>query len=338
MLRRWCALSLLIASVLQPISALEVTEAKIQHVQTMPQFVAHIESLKPYYDHSDFQSLEILLDQLPALTQEVARSQLIQYASEVRQFNAARIAWLTIQAERQSPFTITEQGDGYTVQRMAFFYSNQANGLLREWKKELVSHHAVINLERGKLTLSEWLKGDLEQQQKRSKVIVRAIPQLSNSAIDVLVEQFHSDPKLLWLPDNSIIAVLAAYTDDSQLYDLLWRRRTDQYSLAEIQRLSITPASDFVVSQLIAATSNPSLKEPAYRALTSFNPLPEMAKSFLQIQLGDQIERSLITPYLMKQGHDHWLQQLLAISTDPDLVAHIKEILPTGQIPPITRK
>ncbi|WP_318491463.1 hypothetical protein [Photobacterium leiognathi] len=332
MLRHWCALGLLIASALQPVSATEITEAKIQHIKQMPQFVAHIEALKPYYDHSDFQSLEILLDQLPPLTQEVARSQLIKYADEVGSFNTARIAWLKIQAKRQSPFTITEQGDGYTVSRMAFFYSNQANGLLREWKKDLVSQRAVINLERGKLTLSEWLKGDLEQQQKRSQVIARAIPQLSPPAINVLVEQFHSDPQLIWLPDNSILATLAAHSNDAKLYDVLWRRRTDQYSLAELTRLSQITASDFVVDQLIAATANPSLKEPAYRALTSFKPLPDKAKTFLQNQLGNEIERLLITPHLLKQGHGHWLQQLLTASSDPDLVAHIEELLSMGSV------
>lgn len=332
MLRRWCVLGLLIVVAHNPVFATEVTDAKIQQIKQMPQFVAHIEALKPYYTHSDFQSLEILLAKLPPLTQEVARDQLIQYASEIKKFNSERIAWLKLQAKRQSPFTITEQGDGYTVTRLAFFYSNQANGLLHEWEEELESQRAMVKLELGKLTLSDWLTGNdaQQQQQQRSQVIVRAIPQLSEATIKRLVAQFHSDPQLIWLPDNSVLAALANHCHDEALYALLWRRRVDQFSLTAIKELAAKPMSDFVVKQLIAATANPSLKAPVYRSLTAFDPIPLKIKAFLTTQLSNEEDRAMITAYLLKQGHKKWIRQLLATSRDPALITHLKHVLSAG--------
>ena len=309
-----CMLVLLLAGSLKPALAEEVSVQEVRQAITSPRVQSRVTALRKLYELSDFRALEFNLSQLSLMQQEAVRAQLVRHAVDSGELDQAKADWLAAQARRKPVFTVVEQVDGYLVTKAAFHYGGQARALVLQWQQELLAREMVEQAEAGSLVLSAWLAGDLHTQAARRDIFIQQLPRLSAPAVSHLVAQFGSDPKLLWLPDNGVIAHLAAASGDGLMYRLLWRRRTDQYSLAELNRLAALAPESGAVEQLMAATVNPSLKARAYQALIAVKPLPVGARTFLADKLDEVGDGELVALELVQQGYLGWLEQLAALS------------------------
>ncbi|MGR5066202.1 hypothetical protein [Photobacterium sp. DNB22_13_2] len=292
----------------------EVSEQEVEQVLSSQQVLNQVSSLRAYYSHSDFDSLESHLSQISPLHQEAVRSQLIDHATALGELDQAKADWLEAQASRMPAFNVVEQGDGYLVTKSAFHYGAKARSLVIRWQQQLLALQMVAQAEGGELQLSQWLAGDHHTQITRRDIFLAQLPDLSDTAVDVLAEQFTSDSKLVWLPDNAVIAAVAATSGDEGVYHLLWRRRSDQYSLAELNRLAELAPQPAATKQLMAATINPTLKLQAYRALITLKPLPVATRDFLSDKLSEVDDGELVAAELARSGYLDWLEQLASVS------------------------
>lgn len=306
------------ASAQVALPATETTEQEVKQVQSSLQVQNRVSALRQYYDSSDFTSLETQLSPLPPLQQEAVRSQLIDhaidYAANPDGLDQAKADWLEVQAARTPAFNVVEQGDGYLVTKSAFHYGAKARSLVMRWQQQLLALQMVEQAENGELQLSQWLTGDIHTQTTRRDIFLAQLPALSETAVDVLAAQFTSDSKLVWLPDNAVIAAVAAASGDEGVYHLLWRRRSDQYSLAELNRLAELAPQPAATQQLMAATMNPTLKLQAYRALITLKPLPLSTRDFLSDKLSEVDDGELVATELARSGYLDWLEQLASVS------------------------
>ncbi|MGF1727445.1 hypothetical protein L4D12_22555 [Photobacterium nomapromontoriensis] len=297
----------------------EVSAQDVKRVITSYQVQHRVAALSVLYVNSDFWSLEFNLSLLSALPQEAVRASLVDYAITHQALDQAKADWLQEQAERKPMFSIIEQGDGYMVTRSAFRYGAKARGLVLRWQQILLAQAMTAQAEQGELVLSQWLAGDLSAQTARRDIFLSQLPQLSESAVAQLAEQFISDRKLMWQPDNAVLAALAAASGREDVYHLLWRRRSDQYSLAELNRLTSLAPQPMAIEQLMAATINPSLKRQAYRALISFPSLPMAIHDFLKGKLNEVDDGQIVATELARSHHRDWLELWAASSHNPVL-------------------
>ncbi len=313
-LGRCMLIGLLIGS-MATASATEVTEQEVSRVMSSSQVQQQVDVLSDLYNTSDFRALEFELSQISGLKQEAVRSQLVAHAVELDVLDQAKADWLQAQAERKPAFNVVQQGDGYLVTQSAFHYGAQARGLVLKWQQTLLAQKMVVQAEVGELVLSEWIQRDLPTQTTRRDIFLAQLPSLSDQAVIALAAQFTSDSKLVWLPDNAIIAALAAASGEEAVYHLLWRRRSDQYSVAELQRLTERASEPEALEQIMAATINPSLKLQAYRSLVGLNPLPPTARQFLKGKLDEVEDGKLVAFELARNGYLDWLEQLALVSS-----------------------
>ena len=315
--------------------ATETTMQEVEQVQSSLQVQNRVSALRQYYETSDFAALETQLTPLPPLQQEAVRSQLIDhaidYADKPDGLDQAKADWLEAQAARTPAFNVVEQGDGYLVTKSAFHYGAKARSLVLRWQQQLLAQAMVEQAEEGSLQLSQWLTGDIHTQATRRDIFLAQLPELSDMAVDVLAEQFTSDSKLLWLPDNAVIAAVAAASGDDGVYHLLWRRRSDQYSLAELNRLAELAPQPEATEQLMAATINPTLKLQAYRALITLKPLPVATREFLSDKLSEVDDGELVATELARSGYLDWLEQLASVSRSQVLQKNFRAAL--AQLP-----
>ncbi|PSU33116.1 hypothetical protein C9I99_14820 [Photobacterium lutimaris] len=306
------------ASAQVALPATETTEQEVNQVQSSLQVQNRVSALRQYYDNSDFASLEARLSPLPPLQQEAVRSQLIDhaidYAAKPDGLDQIKADWLEAQAARTPAFNVVEQGDGYLVTKSAFHYGAKARSLVVRWQQQLLALQMVDLAEDGELQLSQWLSGGSHIQTTRRDIFLAQLPALSETAVDELAAQFTSDSKLVWLPDNAAIAAVAAASGDEGVYHLLWRRRSDQYSLAELNRLAELAPQPAATKQLMAATINPTLKLQAYRALITLKPLPVATRDFLSDKLSEVDDGELVAAELARSGYLDWLEQLASVS------------------------
>ncbi|WP_231580697.1 hypothetical protein [Photobacterium gaetbulicola] len=311
----------------------EISQQDVEHIQASLQVKNRVSALRQYYDSSDFALLESHLSPLPPLQQEAVRSQLIDYAigyaAKPDGLDQAKADWLEAQAARMPVFNVVEQGDGYLVTKSAFHYGAKARSLVIRWQQQLLAQQMLEQAEDGKLQLSQWLVGDIQAQAFRRDIFLAHLPELSEAAVEVLAGQFTSDSKLVWLPDNAVIAALAAASGDEGVYHLLWRRRSDQYSLAELNRLAGLAPQPAATKQLMAATINPTLKLQAYRALITLKPLPVAARDFLSDKLSEVDDGELVATELARSGYLEWLEQLASASRSQVLQKNFRSALAT---------
>lgn len=328
MRRTWGLMLLLFAGSFHPaVAAQEVSQQQLNQVMISARVQDRVMALTKLYNRSDFRALEFNLSQLPLLQQEAVRAQLVAHAVTHGDLDQAKADWLQAQSDRKQAFSVVEQGDGYQITQSAFHYPTQARSLVRQWQETLLGQDMVAQAEAGELVLSRWLAGDLHTQQTRRDLFLHYLPQLSAQAIADLVAQFASDSQLIWLPDNGVIANLAAVSGDPAMYHLLWRRRTDRYSQAELNRLAAKAPAPAAVEQLMAATMNPSLKPQAYKALITLKPLPAEARTFLTQKLDEVDDGRLVASELARHGYSQWLAQLAADSRNPLRQKHLQAAL-----------
>ncbi|MGF1685186.1 hypothetical protein L4C36_00620 [Photobacterium japonica] len=328
MLIGWLATHMAVASATAisatGIPAIQISSQTVTEVLTAPHSQSRATALATLYNDNDFRELEFNLSLLPPLKQEAIRSLLVDHAAAHPVLDQYKANWLQSQALRKPAFTVVEQGDGYTVTQTAFHYATKARAQVTRWAQMLKAQAMHAQAERGELILSQWLAGDLASKTVQRDILLAQLPSLSAQAIAQLAAQFSTDKALLWLPDNAVIAALAAASGDEAVYHLLWRRRSDQYSLTELNRLAQLAPEPMATAQLMAATINPSLKTSAYRALVALQPLPVSTQDFLSGRLADVSDGQLVASELLSQGYLSWLEQLVTGSRNQVLQKNIK--------------
>ncbi|MDO6499488.1 hypothetical protein [Photobacterium sanguinicancri] len=322
-----CMIPLLLTMWTAPALAQDVSEQQVLATLASAQVQTRVNALTTLYKRNDFRALEFNLSQLPPLSQEAVREKLVLFAVEFGQVDQAKATWLAEQAGRKPTFTIVEQGDGYLVTKAAFHYGAPARTLIQHWEHQLQADDMVRKAESGTLQLSHWLTTDAVVQKRRRDLFLERVDTLSPDAIATLVTQFQSDNQLMWLPDNAIIASLAAHSGDSKMYQLLWRRRTDTYSYQELTRLTEMAPTPLALEQLMAATTNPSLKRQAYRSLITLRPMPASTRQFLIAKMGEADEGQVVAQQLAQQGYTSWLRQLATSHSSNVLKKNLQIVL-----------
>ena len=104
---------------------------------------------------------------------------------------------------------------------------------------------------------------------------------------------------------------LAQVSEDPDIYKLLWLMKADHHSENELARLA-NVGDKFALSQVMNATSNPSLKEQALLELTRVKPMSEEVKEFLVSRMSITDEAPLVARELAAQGYRGWLEELLS--------------------------
>ncbi|CZF85643.1 hypothetical protein [Grimontia marina] len=313
--------SLILLAVLLPTLLLGVSRAvtlspnDVATHMADPSSVSKILQATKLFDDNDMDMLNTYLDSLPELLKEEALTVLARSALDFKHMTPEREKFLVTISRQQPKYLVKSQGDGFWVTMPAFNYAGEAKWVLNRWQIKLMQDEAMRLLNYNQLNLSKWLSFSSNDYALRREAIVTLVPMLNKTMLDKLVALYLDDKNMVWSPDNGLLAALAENTDDVKLYDLLWLRRTDSYSLAALQKLEIPPITAKHIQLMIAATANPVLAETAIRQLAGLNPLPQNVKDFLQKQIADRQRGKDIAAIIAQKGHKEWLRELEAQSS-----------------------
>ncbi|MBD1570966.1 MULTISPECIES: hypothetical protein [Aliivibrio] len=314
----------LLASILLFISLLfgQVSASEIQpnfknSLLNDQQLKKKVEKLHQYIIDDDTTTLNFSLNRLSMPQQEAVRFMLLQNIEKDRLILSPAVSiWLKEQLTLHPTYTIKEQGDGYVVTKLAFDYSSIAARVLNEMKKNQQVLDFILAAEEKRLILSEWLTGEPHQVRVRQSIVLAELDSLTPEALDYLVKQLTDDAVSVWLPTTEVMVRLAQVSKDPGIYKILWRMRTDQYSLGELDRLSTLTPDAFATEQLIAATKNPSLKQRAFASLAQLHPLPQEVQHFLLAKLDHIQDGGAVAMHLANYGHVSWLESLVSGSNN----------------------
>ncbi|WP_407331736.1 hypothetical protein [Enterovibrio sp. 27052020O] len=275
-----------------------------------PKTVSSILHATSLFDANQIPQLESYLAVLPELSREEALTVLARRAITFSNMTPEIEKFLVTISHQQPKYLVKSQGNGYWVTMPAFNYAGEAKWVLNRWKIKLLGDEANRLLNYDQLSLATWLSFSSNDYTLRREALVGLIPGLSPQALSKLEALYLADKSMVWSPDNAVLAALANQTGSNALYNLLWLRRTDSFSLAALHKMDSPPVGQQQINQMIAATVNPVLAETAIRQLTGLHPLPDDVKSFLLKQIGDRQRGKSVAALLAEQGHSAWLEQL----------------------------
>lgn len=295
----------------QPVFAAEIDMSMKDRLLNDQQLKKKVEKLNQYLIDDDIAALNFSLNRLSMPKQEAVRFMLIQHMESNRSIlSLSTSVWLKEQLTLHPKYTIKEKGDGYTVTKLAFNYSNIAARILSQMKKDQQILAFVLAAEEKRLILSEWLTGDPYQVRMRQSIILTELDSLTPEAVDHLVRQLTDDTLSVWLPTSEVMVCLAQTSENEKLYKILWRMRTDRFIINELDRLAQLAPDPFAVQQLMAATNTPLLKQSAFVSLTQLHPLPQEVQSFLLAKLDHIQDGEAVAIHLANYGHESWLRGL----------------------------
>lgn len=255
----------------------------------------------------DVAALKAHIRQLPPLTREATLYRLLSSPLPLNNDHWRR--YLAELSQQQPHFLLRHQQDGYWVTTPAFHYAAAARQQLNRYREQQLTQELGMLLSYRQLVIADWIKPSQPGYRQRRDALVAMIDEYDSDGLAYLVEQYLTDPTLMWLPDNAILAALAQATDRPALYDRLWRRGTDQYSLNALHALRQRANDGFALQQMMAAADNPSLRGPAIRQLANLSPLPAPVADFLMSQLSLR-QGQQVAQLLVEAGKDEWLSGL----------------------------
>ncbi|WP_159065003.1 hypothetical protein [Thaumasiovibrio subtropicus] len=311
-----------------PLGAKELTPQQVSAVLNSDQLANALAGLSFVFNQSDISRLESHLNTLHPREKEAAKLMLVDYAATLPDLSPEQLAWLYQLSTEHPTYSVKSQGDGYVVSMRAFNYGLLAHGVVTDWQHQQEADAIFAQLEAGELTLTEWLKVPLTDYYPRRDTFLSRVDSMSPEAIELMVAEF--GPKMnrmLWLPDNAVIAALAARSGNEALHGLLWRRRTDAFSLDELQRLANLAPDGYAVEQLIIATGNPSLKSSAYQQLARLQPMPFDVQHFLIAKLDEVEDGGLVANQLATQGYRDWISELAQGENSTIRARHLQQAL-----------
>ena len=294
-----------------PSMATNIEPNSVQNWVTDAQMQDKTSELLQYVVMDEIDNLNFALERLAFPQQEVVRYLLLQKLEQQNFILTPKMA-IFVEQQRALPTTynVVEDGDGYEVSSPAFNYPAIAHRLLKSWKRDQQTMAFVMAAERKELVLSEWLSGPSHQVKAREQLLIRELDSLSPEAVNTLTQQLTQQGITSWIPSSEVLVRLAQVSESDALYKILWRKKVDRHSSAELKRLA-SLSSPFATEQVIQAASNPGLNQQALNLLTRMDPLPQNVKSYLISQMAIPEEASRVAQQLVNQGHETWLKELL---------------------------
>ncbi|KXF82667.1 hypothetical protein [Enterovibrio coralii] len=291
--------------------AITLTPNDVAAHMSEPGHVGIVLHARQLFDLNDFESLQTYLEAQPELLQEELLMILARRSFDFSRMTPEREAFLKRISQEQPKYMVRSQGDGFWATMPAFNYAGEAKWVLNHWKIHQLQAEALQLLAADQLSLASWLEFSSKDYPLRRQAILDAIPHLEPSACKKLENIYLADKNMVWVPDNAILVALVEQTQSDALYELLWLRRTDSYSLDALQKLGVPPVKPEAIEQMMAATINPVLTDTANRQLASIHPMPESVKAFMVKQLGNRNFGKDVAIMLAQQGHTPWLESLL---------------------------
>ncbi|MDD1793473.1 hypothetical protein LRP50_10075 [Enterovibrio sp. ZSDZ42] len=275
-----------------------------------PNSVSAILKATALFDDNKIPQLDTYLASMPTLLREETLTVLARSALDFSHMTPEREKFLVKISHQQPKYLVKSQGNGYWVTMPAFNYAGEAKWVLNRWEIKLLENEANRLLNYDQLSLAKWLSFSSADYALRREALVSLISHLTLPALAKLETLYINDKSMVWSPDNAVLAALTSRTGSDELYNLLWLRRTDNYSLEVLQKLDVPPITELDIDQMIAATVNPVLADTALRQLSSLNPLPDSVKAFLLKKIGDRRQGEAIVVLLAKKGHRGWLLRM----------------------------
>lgn len=293
------------------VSASEVQPSFVNSLLVDQQLNKKVDELHQYLIDGDIITLNFSLNRLSMPQQEAVRFMLVQQIEQQQLIlDPKGTIWLKQQLTIHPTYTIKEQGNGYVVTKLAFDYSSIASRVLSQMSKDQQVLDFILAAEEHRLVLSEWLVGEPHEVRVRQSIVLAELDSLTPEALDYLVAQITDDPLSVWLPTTEVMVRLAQLSQNSEVYKILWKMRTDQHSIAELERLSSVAPDPFATQQLMLATNNPSLKQNAFASLAQLHPLPKDVQQFLLAKIDHIQDGGAVAIHLANYGHAPWLESL----------------------------
>ncbi|MGR6840935.1 hypothetical protein ACU5DF_18490 [Aliivibrio wodanis] len=293
------------------VSASEVQPSFVNRLLVDQQLNKKVDELHQYLVDGDIITLNFSLNRLSMPQQEAVRFMLVQKIEQKNQILSPKgTIWLKEQLVIHPAYTIKEQGNGYVVTKLAFDYSSIASRVLNQMSKDQKVLDFILAAEEHRLVLSEWLVGEPHEVRVRQSIVLAELDSLTPEALGYLVAQITDDPLSVWLPTTEVMVRLAQLSQSADVYKILWKMRTDQHSIAELDRLAAVAPEPFATQQIIAATNNPSLKQSAFASLAQLHPLPKEVQTFLLAKIDHIQDGGAVAMHLANYGHASWLENL----------------------------
>ncbi|MEL7291310.1 MAG: hypothetical protein AAGJ67_05210 [Pseudomonadota bacterium] len=302
--------SLLLCSV-PNVAASEMEAQQVEQWLQEPQVQGKVAELFQLAIEDDVDGLNFALQRLSLPFQEATRFLLLK---KIEDHNLALTSKMALFVEQQKvmvpTYQVLERGDGYEFSVPAFDYPAIANRLLKQWRQDQSTLHFLLAAERKELVLKQWLSGSDYQVQTREALLIHELDSLSPGAVNYLTQQLTEEAVTSWLPSSSVMVRLAQVSRDPGVYKLLWLMKASFQSEQELIRLAQV-GDAFSLSQVIAASHNPSLKQLAISELAGVRPMTEPVKEFLISKMSLSEDARFIAGELISQGHRSWLQELV---------------------------
>lgn len=292
------------------VSASEVQPNFVHSLLVDQQLNKKVDELHQYLIDGDIITLNFSLNRLSMPQQEAVRFMLVKQIEQQLILDPKGTIWLREQLAIHPTYTIKQAGNGYVVTKLAFDYSSIASRVLNQMSKDQQVLDFILAAEEHKLVLSEWLVGEPHQVRVRQSIVLAELDSLTPEALNYLVSQITDGSLSVWLPTTEVMVRLAQISQNSDVYKILWKMRTDQYSVAELGRLSNIAPDPFAIQQLMSATNNPSLKQSAFASLAQLHPLPQDVQQFLLAKIDHIQDGGAVAMHLANYGHQSWLESL----------------------------
>ncbi|WP_240671740.1 hypothetical protein [Enterovibrio baiacu] len=291
--------------------AIVVSPCDVSDSMASPKAVQSVMEATRIFDANEFDKLDTYLATVPLLIREEALMVLARRAASFDSMTPEREKFLVKISHQQPQYLLKSQGDGYWVTIPAFNYAGEARWVLNHWEVKLLQDEVRRLLGYNQLMLSKWLSFTSSDYPLRRDALVDMIARMTSENVDKLVALYLNDKNIVWIPDNAVLGALARKSGNPALYELLWRRRTDAHSLTELQHLNMPPMTQAKITQMIAASVNPLLRNVATRQLAGLKPLPDEVKAFLLKQISDRQRGKAVALMVAKKGHTPWLEEAL---------------------------
>lgn len=295
------------------VSSTEMLKLDAEQWLSEPQLQHKTTELYQRIIDEDIDGLNFALQRLSLPAQEVVRYLLLKKVEQQKIPLSTRMALFVEQQKLISPtYHIIQRGDGYELSVPAFNYPAIAFRLLKHWQNNKDTLAFILDAEREDLNLKQWLTGDEYELKEREDLLIRELDTLSPNAVNVLVKQITSEVVISWLPSSQVMVRLAQVSQNKEIYRLLWLMRVDFAIESELIRLAKSQKSSALEQVMLAASSNPGLKNLAIKELTRLKPMPAQVKQFLVALMSGSDDARFVANELVRHGYSTWLEELVA--------------------------
>ncbi|GAD81400.1 hypothetical protein [Vibrio ezurae] len=269
-------------------------------------------------DQSDKANFDLLRIKQPQ--QEVVRFLAIQaIAKSHPRYTSDLAVFVDSQRKLPSSLTLVEQGDGFRFSSPAFAYQQLAQRLMDDWDLNEQEMDFYIAVESGQLNLRAWLAENPELRVSRERLLIENVMKLSDEGMHFLANQVTTPNVVSWLPSADVMVAIAAASQNSDLYNILWKMKTNSAVRRELERLGVD-GSEFSIQQLIVASSNPSLNKRSLQLLAKYAPTSQPAETFLVSKMTNRHDAEVISSSIQEYGYSSWFNQW--VIEHPELFNH----------------